>query len=789
MSPGVTFTLGILILALFGWYFATDFDLRKRVLGMVLTLVLVGLSLEALYPPRDKINLGLDLQGGTSFLLRLDPAEGVEISPDAIDQAVEVIRARIDEFGTGEPIIAPQGDNRILAQIPGLEPDTIAQAREQLERVAQLTFHLVHPETPNLLPRIERGEEIIPPGFVIKEVKEEVDGESVVRETILIRDRADLEGDRVRRARAGYGLQGFEVNLEFDGPGGRQFFELTRENVGNRFAIVLDGDVVSAPVIRGPIPGGRAQITGRFTEQEARGLASVLENPLRNPVEIEEQRSVSATLGADSIRMGITAGVSGLLITLVFIAVYYRFSGLVALVGLTVNIVLLFGAMSMFNFVLTLPGIAGIILVIGIAIDANVLIYERLREELEAGKSLRNAVDAAYDKAFSAIFDANFTTLITAAILFWLATGTVQGFAITLILGILASMFSALLVTRNCFRWALSLNMLKKLSMMNLIPQRHINFLGYRKAAGLISVIAIVASIGVFALRGENNFGIDFTGGDLLTIRAETDLTEADLRSALAEIDLADAVIQIEQPLGMDHETISIRSPFDTSDQVFAHLATSFPDAGISEEMSDKVGAVVGREMTRNSLIAIAVGLLGITIYLTLRFELSFAIGALAALVHDIIIVIGVFSLFGRELSLIMVGAILTIAGYSINDTIVVFDRIREGLKSAIRGSIPSIMNDSINRILGRTIITSGTTFFVVLFLYLFGGAVLNDFALAILTGIIVGTYSSIFVAAPVVLWWSGKGGERLRSEIRESEREAAALRAQAREQGQEKEI
>lgn len=788
MTPALTFSLGILILILFGWYFATDYDLRKRVLGLVLTLLLLGISIEAMFPPKEKITLGLDLRGGTSFLLRLDPVEGQQISPEAMDRAVETIRLRVDAMGTGEPIIAPQGDDRVLAQIPGLDPEQIAQAREQLERVAQLQFRMVHPETDRLLPQIDAGREIIPPGFAIEEITEEIDGEKVVVDRLLVRQRADLEGDRVRRASAGYGPQGYEVRLEFDGPGARTFGEITAANVGHRFAIVLDDEIVSAPRINEPIYGGRAQITGRFTVEEATNLASVLENPLRNPVTIEEQRSVSATLGADSIRMGVLAGLSGLALTLIFIAAYYHFAGLVALVGLTVNIILLFGAMSMFNFVLTLPGLAGIILVIGIAIDANVLIYERLREELASGKRLKTAIDSAYDKAFSAIFDANVTTLITAAILFWLATGTVRGFAITLTVGILASMFSALLVTRNCFRFALAANLLKKLSMWNMIPSRTFDFIGYRRVALTISAVIIVGSIAVFGLRGERNFGIDFTGGDLLMMETQADLSEGEIRGALAEIGMADVVIQVERPLALEKEVISIRSPFETSELIYSQLTESFPEANLTEEMADKVGPVVGKELTRNSLIAVMVGLLGIMVYLTLRFEFSFALGALVALIHDIIVVLGVFSLAGRELSLIMVAAILTIAGYSINDTIVIFDRIREGLKSALRGSISEIMNNSINQTLGRTLITGGTTLFVVLTLFIFGGAVLNDFAFAIMVGVIVGTYSSIFVAAPVVLWWSGKGGEKLRKEIRESEREAAALRAHSREHGQERE-
>ena len=315
--------------------------------------------------------------------------------------------------------------------------------------------------------------------------------------------------------------QGWGVALQFDSEGAATFGKLTEAYVGKRFAIVLDGEVQSAPQIREPIHGGRASITGNFTEEEARNLASVLENPLQTPVSVEEERSVSATLGADSIKSGVYAGVLGLALTFLFVLIYYRFAGLVANLALVINLVLLFGAMTIFNFVLTLPGIAGIILTIGMAVDANVLIYERLREELAAGKPLRSALDAAYEKAFSAIFDSNLTTLITALILFWKATGPVKGFAVTLTIGIVASMFSALLVTRNCFNWAIDSGAVRSLSMSSLIKPTGFDFLRRRRLSVGISAVVILVSVVVFALRGEKNFGVDFKGGDLLVLEMQ----------------------------------------------------------------------------------------------------------------------------------------------------------------------------------------------------------------------------------------------------------------------------
>jgi SecD/SecF fusion protein len=771
MKPAWTFTFGILLLILFGWYFATDIARRKRILGAVLTIFVVALCLEALHPLEKAIRLGLDLQGGTSFLMRLVPEKDEtgqqrEIAPNMLDQAVEVIRKRVDQFGVSEPVITPQGHDRIFVQIPGLDAEEIGEARSQLQRVARLEFKLVHPQSEALIPEIQAGRAIIPPGYRIQTAAEK-DERGEAREQLLVKQRADFGGQHVSSANAFFETH-YGVRFVLDSKGADLFGRLTAAHQGERLAIVLDGEVISAPQIKSAIYGGEGVITGRFDEQEARNLASVLENPLETPVVIEETRSVSATLGADSIKSGVYAGIVGLLLTFFCVLIYYKFAGLVANIALIINILVLFGAMSMFNFVLTLPGIAGIILTIGMAIDANVLIYERLREEMAAGKSLRAAIDAAYEKAFSAIFDSNVTTLITALILFWQASGPVRGFAVTLTIGIIASMFTALLVTRNCFSWAIELNLLKQIRMLHLIKAPNFDFIGKRRVAIVFSLLLIGGGIAFFAMRGEKNFGIDFKGGDLLVLEAKQKISEANVRAALGEIGLANSVVQIERSPGK--EFLTIRSDFNTSERVEEHLKAKFPQAGLDVEQRDKVGKLIGAELTRNSLIALALGLVGILVYVTLRFEFSFALGALVALFHDIILTVTGFSVLGRELSLIIVGAVLTIAGYSINDTIVVFDRIREGLRSGRRGPIHVIMNQSINETLSRTVLTGGTTLLTVTALYLLGGPVLQDFALAIIIGLVVGTYSSIFVAAPIVLWWSHLKGKSLRREVRDSE-------------------
>src|SRR6266498_2385693 len=704
MTPALTFFIGLAMLVLFGWYFATDQGPRKRLLAMTLMLLLVVFSIATIWPPQKKIALGLDIQGGTSFLIRLVPGDK-PITKGMLDQAVEVIRKRIDVFGVSEPIISPVGGDRILVKIPGLDTAKIQEARDQLSRVAKLEFRLVYPDNGERLREIDEGKQVIPPEFRIETYKMQREGEKPVEERLLVKKKADLSGERVSNAGASYEKDGWVVHLRFDAEGAKQFGNITAANVHHRFAIVLDGIIQSAPVIQDAIYGGDALI---------------------------------------------------------------------------INLILLVGAMTMFHFVLTLPGIAGIILTIGLSVDANVLIYERLREEMALGKSLKIALNTAYEKAFSSIFDANVTTLITAAILFWKATGPVRGFAIALTLGILASLFTALIVGRNFLGWFVDTGKLKRISMLHLISAQNINFLGKGFIACMCSLALLLAGAAAFYLRGERNFGVDFRGGDLITLSAPGKIDIGQVRHALQPIGLADASIQESTQVGKSY--ITIRTPLNTSDKVEKQIMQTLPNVGFHVEGSERVGALVGGELAKSSLIALGLGILGILIFVTFRFELSFAVGAIVALLHDVLMTVGVFALLGRELTLTMVGAVLTIAGYSINDTIVVYDRIREGLASGRRGTIEEIMNSSINQTLSRTILTSTVTLIPILCLFLFGGAVLRDFSLAIIIGVVVGTYSSIFIASPIVLWWSrarGRGAAALRREVTEKATTAANPLAQ----------
>jgi SecD/SecF fusion protein len=796
MSPALMFWIGLSLLCLFGWYFLTDHERIKRILGSVLTVSLVALCLYAVNPPADvydkdgklvkagKIQLGLDLKGGTSFLIRLVEEE-VEITepdgkitkekrfitPSMLEQAVEVIRKRVDALGTSEPVITPAGKDRILVQIPGLQPEKLEDTREQLRKVAKLEFRKVHAQNQRILQGDLPDPEYTRMPYVDKDAEKSTEPKE--EREIIVRKKVDLSGNHVVRANATFEAKGWVVNLVFDSEGGKVFGDLTTEVYNDRsaLAIVLDGKVISAPgVSEGPILGGRCEISGSFDERSARGLASALENPLQTPVMIEEERSASASLGADAINSGMKSGLYGVILTVIGVLLYYRVAGLVANIALTVNMIVLIGFMALFGSVLTLPGMAGIILTLGMAIDANVLIYERLREEMAEGKTLKASISAAFNKAFSAIFDSNITTLITAAILFWKATGPVKGFAVTLTIGIIASLFTALVVTRNLFEWAIHLGILKNITMTNLIKATKIDFLGKRRLAVGASLTIILLSCGIFAMRGERNFGVDFKGGDRVVLEAAQKPTDAQVRAAIEPLGLGDVVVQTEK--SSSKEFVTVRGVSETGEKIAAHLQKVMPEAGFKVQAVEKVGPLIGGELAKNSVIALLLGMIGILIYVSARFEFSFALGALVALLHDVIITIGVFSLLNRELSLVIVGAILTIAGYSVNDTIVVFDRIREGIKNRRAGTVAQIMNASINETLSRTILTGGVTLLTTLVLFMFGGPVLADFALTILIGVLVGTYSSVYIAAPIVLWWSGKGGEALREEIEKSELE-----------------
>ncbi|MEO6183255.1 MAG: protein translocase subunit SecD [Verrucomicrobiota bacterium] len=717
-----------------------------------------------------KIKLGLDLQGGTSFLVGMDTSK-LEKSEDrerVLSQAVEVLRRRVDKFGVAEPLIQPAGNDRILIQLPGLSEELKEEYKRKIETAAFLEFRLVHEKSSDL---IQQG--ITEPGYeILKQKRRNTDG-SYSLDSYLVQKKSakGLTGKNIKRAmvvRDQISNQP-QIDFELDSRGAELFGQLTTDSVGRNLAIVLDGELYSAPVIQGAILGGRGQITGQFDLKEARELADVLENPLEAPVTIIEERGVDPSLGKDTIRSGIKAAIIGTIAVAAFMLVYYMMAGLVANVALMLNIIITLGVMCSIGTTLTLPGIAGIVLTIGMAVDANVLIFERIREELAAGKSLRGAISAGYGRAFSTIFDSHVTTVISSVILIYMGTGAVKGFGVTLTIGVALSMFTALVVTRLIFDWMLAKNILKSMPMLHLIRPGKIDFLRWAKPAFAASWLLIIIGIGYGIHRGEGILGVDFKGGDVLTMRFAQNIPKVDadkVREAVKTLGIGDATIQYQKDPSSGTETLRIATAFDTGAKVEQVLEKNFPTAKFERIALDKVGPTVGKEIQISAIYAVLLSLFGILIYVAFRYEFSFAVGAVIAIIHDVLMTMGWFFLTGRELNAPMVAAVLTIIGFSINDTVVIFDRIREDLKLGVRGTLREVMNKALNQTLSRTIITSGTVFLATMSLYLFGGGVINDFAFTFLVGILTGTYSSIFIASAIVLWWHKGERPKLASQV-----------------------
>jgi SecD/SecF fusion protein len=698
-----------------------------------------------------RIRLGLDLQGGTSFLVEMDTnrlAQAADAST-ALSHAVEVLRKRVDKFGVAEPLILPQGNDRILVQLPGLSAADQESAKSAIQKAAFLEFRMVSPTSDQ---DIKEG--IVQPGYEILKRKETTRNGRERTEEVEVRKKAEMTGSGIKSAGVMRGNLGEpEIHFTLDAQGTERFAEITRENVHQRLAIVLDGNLYSAPVIQTPIENGSGQITGQFDNKEAFELANVLENPLRAPLHIIESREVDPTLGKDSIRSGINAAIYGTLAVAVFMIIYYFLAGVVANVALIANIVILLGVMCSIGTTLTLPGIAGIVLTVGMAVDANVLIYERIREESAKGKSLRGAIDAGYARAFGTIFDSNLTTLISSVILIYMGTGSIKGFGVTLTIGLIASMFTALVVTRLIFDFMLARGWLKSLPMLHLVRAEKLDFMKLAKPAFVASWLLIVMGAGYALHRGEGAFGVDFLGGDTTIFSVEQKPGEAAVRSVLTKAGVKDPRIQFQRDVTNKRDTLRVDSATGTGDKVKATVL-EMKDAKFRLLGQDHIGATVGKEIQKTAVVAVLLSLFGILVYVAIRYEFSFAVGAVVAIIHDILMTIGWYCLSGREFNATTVAAILTIIGFSINDTIVIFDRIREDLKLGVRGTFREVMNQALNQTLSRTIITSGTVFLATLSLYLFGGGAINDFAFAFLVGIITGTYSSIYIASALVLWW-----------------------------------
>lgn len=687
-----------------------------------------------------------------TLMISLSEAEQRATDERTLQQALEIIRRRVDEVGTREPTIMRQGEDRILIQVPGI--GSADELKSLIGTTAQLTFHAVVSRTSD---DSASGD----PGSLVLPSAEEREVSYILNRTPVV------SGESLVDAQPVFDQNGRPaVSFRFDPSGARAFGDYTAANIGRPFAIVLDGEVISAPVIQSHIPGGSGIITGQFTVEESAELAVLLRaGALPAGMTFLEERTIGPELGQDSIEAGQRAAVIGMAAVVIFMIACYGGFGIMATVALALNMGLLLALLSVMGATLTLPGIAGIVLTMGMAVDANVLIFERIREELRQGRPAGRAIEAGFGKALSAIMDSNITGLLTALIMFAIGSGPVRGFAVTLGLGILTSMFTAVYVTRliieTWMRWRRPQTVTLR-GLIRLAPDKTvIDFFRFQWLTFGASVTMVAGSLMLVATLGLN-FGIDFKGGT--TIRAET-AQEIDLgsyRAALTGAGLGDvSITEVFDPgFGPDQHVASIRIEAQDGAEALSSDSVAEVEAllqAVDPEVSftavESVGPKVSAELIWLALAAVAAGTAGILVYVWLRFEWQFAVGTVAALVHDVVVTLGIFALFGLQFDLTIVAALLTILGYSVNDTVVIFDRVRENLAKYKTMPLRDLMNLSANETLSRTLMTSVTTMIALLALLILGGDVIRGFVFAMVLGVILGTWSTLYVAKNIVLF------------------------------------
>jgi SecD/SecF fusion protein len=672
--------------------------------------------------------------------------EGVEQRMSAlVAQSIEVIRKRVDELGTTEPSIQRQGTNRVLVQVPGFGDSQ--RLKDIISRTARLTFHMVYPG----MTAAQAQAQGLPAGTMI--LPSQDGGSELLYEDIA------LGGESLVDAQPSYDQQRAMpvVSFKFDTRGAITFGQITGANVGQRFAIVLDDQVITAPVIQQPITGGSGQISGSFTTATANDLAVLLRaGALPASLDVVEERTVDASLGADSIRNGLTAGVIAAVLVVAFMVAAYGLWGVFANVSLVLNIILIFGALSMLGATLTLPGIAGIVLTIGMAVDANVLIYERMREEQRAGKTSIQAIQAGFERAWGTIVDSHLTQLIAAIVLYFLGSGPVQGFAVTLALGILTSLFTSYTVTSyQVHAWFRRVRpKTLKIQHFRFIPDgTKIPFMKISRYVIAFSIVASLLSVGSAYFKGFN-LGIDFVGGTAIVIQHEGGPADVgQVRELLDGLDLGEVQVQ---GFGTPEDVlvrVQAQEGGQDADQV---AVTKVRDALATESYTvrstEAVSGTVSGELAWKGVIAVIVALGAILIYIWFRFEWQFALAAVVTTSHDIIMTIGLFSITGLEFNLTSIAAVLTLVGLSLNETVVVSDRVRENLRKHRKMPLPELIDLSINQTIVRTTITQFTVFLALIPLVLFGGEVIRSFTIAMTFGCLVGMYSSIIVNGPILI-------------------------------------
>ena len=677
----------------------------------------------------------VDLSDGVARLSLTDT--GLErAASDAADASLEVIRHRVDQAGVSEPVISRVGDDRILVQMPGVENP--AQLRALLGSTAKMSFQMVAPGPG--------------PGVSLLPLRDGT-GE------IPVEDRVALSGDRLDAAASGFEPDTGRpmVTFDFDRQGGAAFAEITAANIGQRFAVVLDGEVLTAPVIQQAIPGGQGQITGDFTLEEAQTLAVLLTSgALPASLDVIEERSVGAALGADSIRAGLVTGAIGLALVVAIMVGLYGAWGLLASAILGLNVMLTLTALGLLGATLTLPGIAGIILCLGIAVDSNILIFSRIREETAKGAVAIKALTLGYGRAWATILDANITTLLAMVLLFMFGAGAIRGFAVTMSLGIVISMFTAVALMRFMMETLVRRRKLKRLEIKPLIggvpAPGKLSFMRRGRLALAVSAVLSVGSLGLLVMPGPN-LGIDFTGGVQMVLRSDAPVPLSELRAAIAAQVPGDASLQA---FGDPNEAL-IRVQGEAGQATVAAVERAatdvIPDAVFNQ--IDLVGPTISGELATTGLLALGLAVLAMLAYIWVRFEWHFAAGAIAVLFLDVTKTFGVIALMGWEVNLTTIVALLTLIGYSVNDKVVVYDRIREHLAGGSDEPLADVIDRSLNQVLARCIFTSGTTLAAIVPMAIWGGPAVSGFAWPMIAGVTIATASSLFVAGPVLAWFA----------------------------------
>ena len=712
-------------------------------------------------------NFHRERESHQTYTFTIDPGTLATLRGDTVKQARQTVERRVDELGVAEPLIAVQGraGDELLVQLPGLAD--MDRARSILGATALLEWKIVE-EGPSSSREalLDATSGRVPPHTEV--VTGIYDGPAYY----LVRAGAEITGRDLRNARPtrdenGQPVVAFSLTPE----GARRFAASTRENVGRSLAIILDGRVQSAPRIEGPIDRGEGSIYGRFTQREASDLSLVLRaGALPASMTYLGGRFVGPSLGSASIASGVMASLAGLGLIAAFMLLYYNRTGVNALASVLVNLVLLLGLMAYSGAVLTLPGIAGLILTIGMGVDSNVLIFERIKEELAAGRPVRAAIAAGFDRVFTTILDTHIASLIAAAFLFQFGTGPIRGFATTLTFGLLSNVFTAVFVSRTLFELVISRGRAARLRIATFTRRfrtSDVDFLRWRWHALVLSSLVVVTGIALASVRGGVPLGIDFSGGTIVTLKFSQPVAEEAVQDAIpgqATVQRYGQPADNEMLIRLPHAASAAEGSTlaqQTTRTIEALRTATVPRFEVTG--TETVGPAIGADLRRKGAYATLASIAGITGYIALRFRPSFAAGAIAATFHDILVTVSLLTICDYDLSLNVVAAVLTITGYSVNDTIVTFDRVRENLRAQPQASLEQVVNAAVNQTLGRTIITAGTTFLAVLALFVFGGDVLRGFAFAMLVGIVSGTYSTIFIAAAISVMLSRRSRMPLR--------------------------